>query len=116
MTDLALTAVGTDRPGIVAALAGALFDLGCNIEDADSAVLRGVFAVTFVLSVPDDLDGPSLERAAGTVVERLGTTVSVRPSPGTPAAPRARPTGCELGEPTGPGSLRSCRGFLQTAV
>lgn len=91
MTDMALTAVGTDRPGIVAALAGALFDLGCNIEDADSAVVRGVFAVTFVVSAPDDLDGPSLERAAGTVVERLGATVSVRAVPQDPGHP-ARPT------------------------
>jgi len=91
MADLALTAVGTDRPGIVAALAGALFDLGCNIEDADSAVLRGVFAVTFVVSAPDDLDGPTLERATGTLVEQLGATVSVRAVPDDAGRP-ARPT------------------------
>jgi glycine cleavage system transcriptional repressor len=88
MTHLALTAVGTDRPGIVAALAGALYDLGCNIEDADSTVLRGVFAVTFVAAVPADLDGPGLERAAASALESLGATVSVREiaqDPGPPA-------------------------------
>ena len=88
MTHVALTAVGTDRPGIVAALAGAVYDLGCNIEDADSTVLRGVFAVTLVVAVPAELDGPGLERAAGSALGPLGATVSVRAiaaDPGPPA-------------------------------
>jgi glycine cleavage system transcriptional repressor len=88
MTHMALTAVGTDRPGIVAALTGALYDLGCNIEDADSTVLRGVFAVTLVVAAPAELDGPALERAAGSALGPTGATVSVRAiadDPGPPA-------------------------------
>jgi len=79
MTHMALTAVGTDRPGIVAALTGALYDLGCNIEDADSSVLRGVFAVTLVVAAPSELDGPALERAARSALGPISATVSVRP-------------------------------------
>jgi len=78
MTHMALTAVGTDRPGIVAALTGALYDLGCNIEDADSSVLRGVFAVTLVVAAPSELQPPALERAAGSALGPIGATVSVR--------------------------------------
>ena len=88
MTHVALTAVGTDRPGIVAALAGALYDMGCNIEDAVSTVLRGVFAVTLVVAVPAELDGASLERAAASALGPLGATASVRAvaeDPGPPA-------------------------------
>lgn len=88
MTHMALTAVGTDRPGIVAALTGALYDLGCNIEDADSAVLRGVFAVTLVVAAPSEIDGPVLERAAGTALGPIEATVSVQAiadDPGPPA-------------------------------
>ena len=88
MTHMALTAVGTDRPGIVAALTGALYDLGCNIEDADSAVLRGVFALTLVVAAPDELDGPALERAAASALGPIEASVSVRAvaeDPGPPA-------------------------------
>jgi glycine cleavage system transcriptional repressor len=91
MTDMAVTAVGTDRPGIIAALAGALYDLGCNVEDADSTVRRGVFAVTLVVEPPAGLDAPALERAAVTALESLEATVSVRPVPGDPGPP-AHPT------------------------
>jgi glycine cleavage system transcriptional repressor len=93
MAHMALTAVGTDRPGIVAALTGAVYDLGCNIEDADSTVLRGVFAVTLVVAAPGELDGPALERAAGSALGPIGATVSVRAvsdDPGPPAHPTHR--------------------------
>jgi glycine cleavage system transcriptional repressor len=78
MTHMTLTAVGSDRPGIVAALTGALYDLGCNIEDADSTVVRGVFAITLVVAAPAGLDGPALERAGGAALGPIGATVSVR--------------------------------------
>ena len=81
MAHMALTAVGTDRPGIVAALTGALYD-------ADSTVLRGVFAVTLVVLAPAELDGPGLERAAGSALGSIGATLSVRAiadDPGPPA-------------------------------
>ena len=32
MTHFAVTAIGDDRPGIVAAVARSLFDMGCNLE------------------------------------------------------------------------------------
>jgi glycine cleavage system transcriptional repressor len=88
MAHMALTAVGTDRPGIVAALTGALYDLGCNIEDADSTVLRGVFAVTLVVAAPAELDVSGLERAATAALGPHAATVSVRvvaEDPGPPA-------------------------------
>ena len=91
MTTLAVTAVGTDRPGIVAAMAGALYDVGCNIEDADSTVLRGVVALTLVVAVPEDLDVPTLIRAAESALRSVGATVSVQAVPVDPGPP-ARPT------------------------
>ena len=41
MRELAVTAVGSDRPGIVAAITGALLRIGGNLEDARAALLRG---------------------------------------------------------------------------
>ena len=41
---VAVTAVGADRPGIVAAVSRALYDVGGNIEDSRMAILGGHFA------------------------------------------------------------------------
>jgi glycine cleavage system transcriptional repressor len=100
VTHVALTAVGTDRPGIVAALAGALYDLGCNIEDAVSTVLRGIFAITLVVAVPAELDGVAVERAAGSALEPLEASASVRaiaedPGPQAQATHRMRAHGAD---------------------
>ena len=90
-THVAVTAVGTDRPGIVAALAGALYDLGCNVEDADSTVLRGVFALTLVVAPPDDLDASALQGAATAALGSVEASVSVHAVPDDPGPP-AHPT------------------------
>jgi glycine cleavage system transcriptional repressor len=55
MREIAITAVGADRPGIVASITGALLDVGGNLEDARAALLRGSFAIVLVVAVPDDV-------------------------------------------------------------
>ena len=79
MEHVALTAVGADRPGIVAALTGVLVDLGCNLEDSTMSILRGHFAVLLVIAVPDDTGAEAIEAALAPVAERLGLMVVVRP-------------------------------------
>lgn len=59
---LAVTAIGADRPGIVAAVTGALLDLGCNLEDTAMSILRGQFAMVLVVAAPDDVAPSTLER------------------------------------------------------
>ena len=65
MPELAVTAVGRDRPGIVAAVTGALLELGGNVEDSQMSILGGHFAVMLLVEVPG-----STQREQ--VVERLG--------------------------------------------
>ena len=48
MTSLAITVVGHDRPGIIAAAADALAQCGMNLEDSSMTLLRGHFAMTLV--------------------------------------------------------------------
>ena len=50
----AVTAVGADAPGEVAALAETLAALGANLEDASMTRLRGHFAMTLVAAVEAD--------------------------------------------------------------
>jgi glycine cleavage system transcriptional repressor len=89
MGRLWLSALGADRPGIVAALSGVLVDLGCNLEDSTMTNLQGHFAVMLVISAPDDVTAGALEDALSEVVGRFELVVAVRPlgpapSPGGP--------------------------------
>lgn len=56
----ALSAVGRDRPGIVAGVTGALLEHDVNIEDSQMAVLGGHFAMMLVLGAPDRTDAQAL--------------------------------------------------------
>jgi glycine cleavage system transcriptional repressor len=60
MRTFALTAVGRDRPGIVAAVSGALLAQELNIEDSQMSILRGHFAMTLIVAAPDELDADAL--------------------------------------------------------
>src|SRR5437899_5188362 len=53
----ALSAIGKDRPGIVADLAELIFEHGCNLEDSSMTILGGEFAVLLLFTGGnDDLD------------------------------------------------------------
>ncbi|MFL5797515.1 MAG: glycine cleavage system protein R [Actinomycetota bacterium] len=82
MSHFAVTAIGDDRPGIVAAVAGSLFELGCNLEDVSSTILRGSFAIMLVVDAPVGLDRIGLEHRLDTDLNAMGMSVEVRGTPG----------------------------------
>jgi glycine cleavage system transcriptional repressor len=51
----ALSAVGADRPGIIAAIAERLVAHGVNVTDSQMGILRGFFAMTLIVQVGDDV-------------------------------------------------------------
>ena len=75
MTTLAVTVVGDDRPGIVAAVTAALAVAGVNLEDTSMTILRGHFVMTLVV---DAQPGTNVERALASEADRLGLDVTVR--------------------------------------
>jgi glycine cleavage system transcriptional repressor len=90
--EFAVTAIGRDRPGIVAAISGALLELKGNIEDSQMSILGGHFAVMLIVKLPDaahpdDLEGRlqrvrqelELEAIAVNRVDDLGVAAT-RPS------------------------------------
>jgi glycine cleavage system transcriptional repressor len=79
MARFSLSALGADRPGIVAAVSGALVDLGCNMEDSTMTILRGHFAILLVVAAPPQVDREALERVLTPVAEAFDLTVAVRP-------------------------------------
>lgn len=78
MREFAVTAVGRDRPGIVAAISGVLLELGGNIEDSRMSILRGHFAVMLIVELPEEASLERLESGLEDVRRRLELeTVSV---------------------------------------
>lgn len=77
MRHFTLTAVGADRPGIVAGVTGPLVGLDCNLEDTSMTILRGRFAMVMVLAGPDDLRAEVIDSAVRPAAEQLGLAVWV---------------------------------------
>jgi glycine cleavage system transcriptional repressor len=77
--NLAVTAIGRDRPGIVAAITGALLDFEGNVDDSQMSILHGQFAVMLIVSVPEGADLESISaklEEVGREFELGGITVS----------------------------------------
>ena len=88
MPHFAVTAIGRDRPGIVAALTGALRGLGGNLEDVSSTILRGHFTMMLVVDAPSTAD--ELRTMLGDAAAPLGVSVTVSDvEEGAPDRPRA---------------------------
>ena len=56
MNQAVVSALGPDRPGIVARVTRVLVDHGCNIADSHMGLLSGRFTMMLVVAVPKALD------------------------------------------------------------
>lgn len=86
MAELAVTAIGADRPGIIARVTGVLHEHGGNLEDSSMTILRGQFAIMLLVST--DAEPRELEAALAAATDDLGLVVTVREiGPGTASVP-----------------------------
>lgn len=88
MTQLIITAVGPDRPGLVGELTDYLARNGANLLDTRMVNLRGQFAVIVLLEAPSDT-ASALSRDLPTRGEAMGLKLSL--SPQMPQLARAAP-------------------------
>src|SRR5256884_4476157 len=96
MAHYALTAVGRDRPGIVAAVSEALLAHSVNIEDSQMTILRGHFTMVLVVAPPEGADLDRLRSDLDAVRERLELEV-LGLSPLVEADPAAEPSPTHIG-------------------
>lgn len=87
MSDLAVTALGADRPGIVATIAEVLADHASNVTEATMTRLAGHVAVVLHVTTSDTPE--DLQQALHDATEPLGIRVSVAPAISRDAAPLA---------------------------
>src|ERR1044072_6419761 len=84
---LVLTAIGTDRPGLVSNLTAVLAERGANVADSRMAVLGGEFALIMLVSGPPETIA-LLRREVAVVAEGLGLELLLKDTR-SPAAHRA---------------------------
>ena len=92
MPEFAVTAIGRDRPGIAAAISGALLELEGNIEDSQMSILRGHFAVMLIVNLPGSVDDRELSERLQGVREELDLEAIAVNRVDDLGAPVARPS------------------------
>lgn len=75
MPELAVTAMGADQPGIVAAVARVLHERGGNIEDSAMTILGGRFSMVLLVEADDSAD--ALQAALREATSDLGLDLHV---------------------------------------
>ncbi|MGH2772661.1 MAG: glycine cleavage system protein R [Actinomycetota bacterium] len=86
MHEVTVTAVGRDRPGIVAGVTGVFLELGCNLADCTMTRLGGQFAMILLVEVPDEVGVERLREALKDPAGQFGLDVSTRDAKG-PSVP-----------------------------
>jgi glycine cleavage system transcriptional repressor len=86
-----VSAVGRDRPGIVADLAQLIFDVEANLEDSRMAILGNEFAAILLCSGGSTDLGRRLAEGARRLEWENRLTVFIRPLEGEPRPPLPAP-------------------------
>jgi len=90
-----VSALGTDQPGVVAALCQALTQSDCNISEMTQSNLHNQFASLFIIEKPTTLENAVLQERLCRTLRDANLNVEARVwSPGTPDK-EAKPTATE---------------------
>ena len=78
MPKMIISVLGTDRPGIIAAVTRILFQNDCNIENVSQTILQAEFSGTFIALTPDDLTCEDLHARISAEIAPLDLAVHVK--------------------------------------
>ena len=81
MKHFVITAVGEDRPGIVADLTKVLYEEGFNIEDSSMTRLNNEFAVMLIVTTEKEISQEQLKEKFRKVEEERGLLINIREIP-----------------------------------
>jgi ACT domain-containing protein len=74
-----ITVLGSDRPGIVAAVTGALATHEINILDISQTILQGIFTMTMLVDISaSDVDFSSVQNELGDLSTELGVQITLQ--------------------------------------
>ncbi len=78
MKKVVISVLGTDRPGIVAAVTRVLYENKCNIEDVSQTILQTEFAGIFIASTPRELKPSELQARLKDGLRSFGADVLLK--------------------------------------
>ena len=73
-----ITVLGSDRPGIVAAVTGALADRQANILDISQTILQGIFTMTMLIDLGESAEFAEVKAKLDELSESLGVQISLQ--------------------------------------
>ena len=74
-----ITVLGSDRPGIVAAVTSALATHEINILDISQTILQGIFTMTMLVDISaSDVDFSSVHNELGDLSAELGVQITLQ--------------------------------------
>ncbi|GAB6068361.1 amino acid-binding protein [Methylothermus subterraneus] len=76
--DYIITVMAKDRPGIIAAITRAVFELGGNVTELSQTVMRGYFTLILCASLPPNLEPEEIRRRIETAEPELALSACVR--------------------------------------
>jgi glycine cleavage system transcriptional repressor len=79
MPDVLLSVFCPDRTGLVAAIAGRLFEIGANLGDTSFAVLGTAAEFTAICRIPSHIAAEQLQDDLSAMPELAGATIAVSP-------------------------------------
>jgi predicted amino acid-binding ACT domain protein len=79
MKKVVISVLGQDRPGIIAAVSGILFEQGCNIENVDQTILQSEFSGIFIAGIPVEMEFETLHKKLIDGVKGMGLNIFIKP-------------------------------------
>jgi len=74
-----LSVLGEDKVGIVAAVSAVLAETGTNIEDIRQTILSGMFSMTMLVTVDEDLHPfEDVQARLAEVAEKIGMQITLQ--------------------------------------
>lgn len=73
-----ITVLGSDRPGIVAAVSGALAEREANILDISQTILQGIFTMTMLVELGESAEFSELKTKLDGLSETLGVQITLQ--------------------------------------
>ncbi len=110
---LVITALGSDRPGIVDELAQYITDHECNIEDSRMSVLGGEFAIMLLVSGNWNTMA-KLQDQVPVLEQKLDMSITTKPTELRPQSKKNLPYAAEVISLDHPGIVNKLANFFST--
>ncbi|MBU8848374.1 MAG: ACT domain-containing protein [Desulfobacterales bacterium] len=77
MNKFIITVLGKDKPGIISRISNILYDLGCNLENANQMILQKQFAGFFIVVPPQGMGIKTLAQTLNSKTKTSGLTIHI---------------------------------------